>query len=91
MFLPKAASFLRSARRPAQIHQLLRALGYQRALYMKADPLESRNLISSPEHRRIVDRTRERLFKALEKTGGMYIRLKPNHCGQQNLRRKNKS
>lgn len=58
---------------------------------LKADPLESRNLIYSPEHKKIVDQLRERLFKTMEETGGMYIPLKPNRWGQQNLRRKSKA
>ncbi len=58
---------------------------------IKADPLESRNLIYSPEHKKIVDQMRERLFKTMEETGGMYIPLKPNRWGQQNLRRKSKA
>lgn len=58
---------------------------------MKTDPLESRNLISSPEHRPIVNQMREQLFKTMEETGGMYIPLKPNRWGQQNRRREDKA
>lgn len=58
---------------------------------IKADPLESRNLIFSPEHRKIVDQMREQLFKTMEETGGMYIPLKPNRWGQQNKRRTDKA
>jgi N-acetylglucosamine-6-sulfatase len=58
---------------------------------IKADPLESRNLISSPEHRPVVNRMREQLFKTMADTGGMYIPLKPNRWGQQNLRRRDKA
>lgn len=54
---------------------------------LRNDPLESRNLISSPEHRQIVDQMREQLFGIMERTGGMYIPLKANRWGQQNLRR----
>lgn len=57
---------------------------------IKADPLESKNLIYSPEHRKVVDQMRERLFETMEETGGMYIPLKPNRWGQQNKRRKGK-
>ncbi len=57
---------------------------------IEADPLESKNLIYSPEHRKIVDEMRGRLFKTMEETGGMYIPLKPNRWGQQNKRRKGK-
>ncbi len=58
---------------------------------LQTDPAESRNLISSPEHRPIANKMREELFSVLEKTGGMYIPLKPNRWGQQNLRREEKA
>lgn len=58
---------------------------------MKTDPLELRNLISSPEHRTIVNQMREQLFDILTKTGGMSIPLKPNRWGQQNLRDQDKA
>lgn len=58
---------------------------------IKADPLESRNLIASPEHRSVVDGMRQQLFQTLIATDGMYIPLKPNRWGQQNLRRKEKA
>jgi N-acetylglucosamine-6-sulfatase len=54
---------------------------------MKADPSESRNLISSTEHQEVVRRMREELFSILKKSGGMYIPLYPAREGQQNLRR----
>lgn len=57
---------------------------------LRADPLESRNLISDPEHRQTVDQMRRRLFGVMERTGGMYIPLKENRWGQQNLRRDGK-
>ena len=53
--------------------------------------LETRNLISEPEHKNTVDRMREQLFDIMEKTGGMYIPLKANRWGQQNLRREDKA
>jgi len=55
------------------------------------DPLESRNLINSIEHKRIVDQMREQLFSLMERTDGMFIPLKPNRWGQQNLRREDKA
>jgi N-acetylglucosamine-6-sulfatase len=54
---------------------------------IKADPLESRNLINSPEHQQVVGRLRTQLFEILKQTGGMYIPLYPARYGQQNLRR----
>jgi N-acetylglucosamine-6-sulfatase len=58
---------------------------------MKADPLESRNLINSPEHEQVVKQLREQLFALLTRTGGMYIPLYPARFGQQNLRRESGS
>jgi N-acetylglucosamine-6-sulfatase len=58
---------------------------------MKADPLESRNLINSPEHQQVVKQLREQLFALLTRTGGMYIPLYPARFGQQNLRRESGS
>ncbi|MEZ5427894.1 MAG: sulfatase [Pyrinomonadaceae bacterium] len=58
---------------------------------IRADPLESRNLIYDPEYKETVDRMREQLFKTMEETGGMYIPLKPNRWGQQNKRREDKA
>ncbi len=54
---------------------------------IKADPLESRNLITSPQHREVVDKLRPQLFEILKETAGMYIPLYPARFGQQNLRR----
>lgn len=55
------------------------------------DPLESRNLINSIEHKRIADQMREQLFSLMERTDGMFIPLKPNRWGRQNLRREDKA
>lgn len=55
------------------------------------DPLESRNLINSVDHKRIADQMREQLFSLMQKTDGMFIPLKPNRWGQQNLRREDKA
>lgn len=57
---------------------------------LDADPLESRNLISDPEHRTTVEKMRRELFGVMQRTGGMYIPLKENRWGQQNLRREDK-
>ncbi|HUE84405.1 MAG TPA: sulfatase [Pyrinomonadaceae bacterium] len=54
---------------------------------IKADPLESRNLIASPEHQPVVNKLRAELFEVLKRTGGMYIPLYPARYGQQNLRK----
>lgn len=54
---------------------------------IKADPLESRNLINSSQHQEVVKQLQEQLFTILSKTGGMFIPLYPARHGQQNLRR----
>ena len=58
---------------------------------IKADPLESRNLIYSSQHQEVVKQLREQLFNILSRTNGMYIPLYPARHGQQNLRRENGS
>ncbi len=58
---------------------------------MQNDPLESRNLINSPQHKQTADAMRAELFSILERSGGMYIPLKPARWGQQNLRREDKA
>jgi len=58
---------------------------------LEQDPLESRNLIFSREHRKIVAELRARLWKVLEQTGGMYIPLQPDRGGQLNLRHPDRS
>jgi N-acetylglucosamine-6-sulfatase len=54
---------------------------------LQEDPLESRNLIASREHRRIVIEMNRRLFEILEETGGMSIPLKPDAPWSLRLRR----
>lgn len=54
---------------------------------IKADPLESRNLIASQQYVEVIKQMREQLFAILNQTGGMYIPLYPARYGQQNLRR----
>jgi len=58
---------------------------------LRSDPLELRNLINQPEYRETVNKMREQLFGVMEQTKGMFIPLKPNRWGQQNLRRESKA
>jgi N-acetylglucosamine-6-sulfatase len=58
---------------------------------LQADPAELHNLIYSPEHQQIAQQMRQRLFAALEKTGGMKIPLYPDRGAQSNLRNPNGS
>jgi len=58
---------------------------------LRSDPLELRNLINQPEYRETVSKMREQLFGVMEQTKGMFIPLKPNRWGQQNLRRESKA
>lgn len=55
---------------------------------LRADPLETRNLIRDPSQRETVNRLNADLFRTLEATGGMYIPLAPAGGGSQNLRRR---
>jgi N-acetylglucosamine-6-sulfatase len=50
------------------------------------DPIESKNLIFSPDHQKIIADMRTRLFDILEKTGGNNMPLWPDRGGQQNRR-----
>ena len=54
---------------------------------LQEDPLESRNLIASPEHLEIVAAMNRRLFEILEETGGMSIPLAEDRGRQNGLRR----
>jgi N-acetylglucosamine-6-sulfatase len=58
---------------------------------LQADPLETRNLIRDPAHRKTVQQLNTRLFETLEATGGMYIPLQNPGLGSQSLRRKSGS
>jgi N-acetylglucosamine-6-sulfatase len=58
---------------------------------LQADPLETRNLIRDPAHRKTVQQLNTSLFETLEATGGMYIPLQNPGLGSQNLRRKSGS
>lgn len=58
---------------------------------LQADPLESNNLIFSPEHKNTVAEMNRRMFAALEETGGMSIPLYPDRGGTSNLRHEGRS
>ena len=58
---------------------------------LRADPLETRNLIRDPSHREIVTKLNAELFRTLGETGGMYIPLAPDGGNPQNLRRRDGS
>lgn len=58
---------------------------------LRSDPLETSNLIYDPAYKEVVDKMRQQLFGIMEKTGGMFIPLKANRWGQQNLRREDKA
>ena len=53
---------------------------------IQADPLETRNLITSPQHQEAAREMNQKLFETLAATGGMYIPLYPDRGRQQNLR-----
>ncbi len=53
---------------------------------LQEDPIESKNLIFSPDHQKIIAEMRARLFKTLEETQGMQMPLWPDRGGSQNLR-----
>jgi N-acetylglucosamine-6-sulfatase len=51
------------------------------------DPLETQNLIHSPDHQQIIQRMNKEMFDILAETGGMYIPLNADRTlKQQNLR-----
>ncbi len=54
---------------------------------LRADPLETRNLVRDPAHRDIAARLNAELFDTLAATGGLYIPLAPDRGASQNLRR----
>lgn len=53
---------------------------------LKADPLETRNLVRDPAHKATVADLNRRLFDRLEETGGMSITLYRDRGGSMNLR-----
>ena len=55
---------------------------------LRADPLETRNLVRDPAHRDVAARLNTELFDTLAATGGLYIPLAPDRGGSQNLRRR---
>lgn len=58
---------------------------------LQEDPIESHNLIFSPEHRSTVRELNQRLFEVLQETGGMSIPLYPDRGGVSNLRHAERS
>jgi N-acetylglucosamine-6-sulfatase len=54
---------------------------------LQADPLETHNLVRSPEHQALVTEMRNRLFARLEETGGMQIPLRAPAGGRNDRRR----
>jgi N-acetylglucosamine-6-sulfatase len=54
---------------------------------LRADPLETRNLIRDPAHRDTAARMNAELFATLAATEGSYIPISPDRGGAQNLRR----
>lgn len=54
---------------------------------IKADPLETENLIFRADYHGTAQSLNKRLFDDLEKTGGMFIPLYPDRGGSLNLRR----
>jgi len=58
---------------------------------IQADPHEMNNLITDPGHRDVVGDLNSRLFDELEKTGGMWMLLKPDSWRPANLRRESGS
>ena len=58
---------------------------------IRADPLESRNLIASPEHKVTATEMNRRLFEILRETGGLTITLNPDSGALNNLRDRGRS
>ncbi|MDO8541432.1 MAG: sulfatase [Opitutaceae bacterium] len=58
---------------------------------LERDPHELKNLIFDANHAKIVQAMREKLFAALQSTGGMNIRLQADRGGVSNLRREGAS
>jgi len=58
---------------------------------LQADPIESKNLIRSPDHQRILGQMSDRLFEVLAATDGMYLPLYRDIGPQFNLRREGRS
>jgi N-acetylglucosamine-6-sulfatase len=58
---------------------------------LQEDPIESKNLIFSADHQKIVTEMRARLFEILEHTGGNSMPLWPDKGGTSNLRNPQRS
>ncbi len=56
---------------------------------LHTDPLETKNLLLSPQHEQVVKEMNQKLFETLGQTAGMYIPLYPDQGKQQILRRAN--
>ncbi len=54
---------------------------------IKADPLETKNLVNSTQHQDEAKEMNGKLFETLANTNGMYIQLYPDRGRQQNRRR----
>lgn len=55
------------------------------------DPLESRNLIFSAQHRAVAEQMRKRLWELLGQSGGLQMPLYPDRGGTSNLRHDGRS
>jgi N-acetylglucosamine-6-sulfatase len=58
---------------------------------LREDPFETRNLLTQPEHKSVVQEMNRKLFDLLETTGGMYLPLYRDRGGQSNLRHADRS
>ena len=58
---------------------------------LESDPREQNNLIDREEHQRLANRLKDRMFRTLEETGGMFIPLYPDRGRPQNLRHPGRS
>ena len=54
---------------------------------LRADPLETKNLIRDPAHAAVAAKLNAQLFETLASTGGLYIPIGPDRGNSQNLRR----
>jgi N-acetylglucosamine-6-sulfatase len=54
---------------------------------LQNDPLETTNLIFSPEHQAVVKQMNQQLFEVLQSTSGMYVPFYADRGGQNRLRR----
>jgi N-acetylglucosamine-6-sulfatase len=54
---------------------------------LQNDPHETKNLVRSPSHKKVLGELNDQLFAVLKSTDGMYIPLQPDRGGINNLRR----